>query len=222
MQQRRLIVIGLGHFGMSFLRSARGGEFEVIAIDRREDLVDEVASWVERAVVIDATDRVSLERVGIAGADIAVVSMGSAIDRSILAVLHLKQLGVTEICVKAVSDDHARILRMIGATRILHPERELAEQLAESLNHPSLRRFLPLLGEYAVVEMAAPAAFGGHSLRELALRQEHNVSVVAVGSAAEPGQLRAPSVDGALSPGDVLVLIGRRESLDRFEEWTRR
>ncbi len=222
MKRRGLLIVGLGNFGMSFLNSVRHGPFEILAVDHRQEAVDRVAALVPQAVVADATDRSVLERLITGQIDVAVISMGERIDVSILAVLHLKSLGVEEIYVKGASDDHAQILGLIGASRVIHPEREAAVLLAQRLSHPSLREYLPLMGDYAVIEIAAPASFDGRSLAQLHLRNDYEVSVIAMGSPRAPDQLTAPAVDRPITAGDMLVLIGKKDALDRFERAIRK
>lgn len=215
---RTLAIVGLGNFGSSFARSLRDQGFDVLAVDSREEAVNRVAEWFPRAVVADVTDRRTLEELGFDQVEVAVVSLGDHMDASILAVLHLRSLGVKEIYVKAISDDHARILELIGATRVIHPEREVAEQLARSIAHPNVIRYLPLLGEYAILEMNTPPAFVGRTLRELHLRRSHDVSVIAIGPPGSPGRLQAPTVDTPLEAGSLLVLIGTGADLEKFEK----
>lgn len=217
MGKRSVVVIGLGNFGMAFVENARRYGFDVLAIDSRAEAVNRVAPHAARAVVADGTDREVLEHLGVKGMEVAIVSMGDRMDLSILSVLHLKGLGVREICAKALSDDHARVLESIGATRVIHPEREVAGLLAQRLAHPTMREYLPLLGDYAVIELLAPEAFGGKTLRDLHLRNRYGVSVIAMSKGNDPNALTAPSVDRPLVGGDLLVLIGRKEDLERFE-----
>jgi len=217
MSARGVVVIGLGNFGMAFLRSAKSYGFDVLAIDTRQEAVNRAGSYAARAVVADATDRTVLERLGLKGIDTAIVSMGGRMDLSILAVLHLKSLGIEEICVKAISDDHARVLETIGATRVIHPEREVAELLAQSIAHPTIREYLPLLGDYAIIELLAPPSFHGKNLRDLHLRNTYGVSVIAMATGNDPNSLAAPSVERNLAEGDLLVLIGTKAELERFE-----
>lgn len=214
---RRVAVIGLGNFGSHFAKGLIGTDLDLLAIDTSEETVNRIAEFVPRAVVADATDRRILEEIGVGNADIAVVSLGGRMDASIIVVLHLRSLGVAEICVKAISDDHARILELIGATRIIHPEREVAEQLAHGIAHPSVMKYLPLMGDYAIVELATPPEFVGKTLPDLHLRRDHQVNVIAVSPAGDPKRLQAPSVDTPLAKGSLLVLIGEKRDLESFQ-----
>ena len=123
-----------------------------------------------------------------------------------------------EIFVKALSDDHASILQLIGATRIIHPEREVALQLARGIAHPNVIKYLPLMGDYAILELMTPASFAGKSLKELHLRKSWDVHVVAVSPAGDARKLEAPSVEGPLPAGSMIVLIGETAKLERFQK----
>jgi len=214
---RSVAVIGLGNFGSHFARELRESDLDVVAIDASEEAVGRVSEFVPRAVVADATDRRTLEDLGVDQIDVAMVSLGDRLDASIIATLHLRSLGVKEIYVKAISDDHARVLELIGATRIIHPEREVAEQLARAIARPSVLKYLQLGGEYAIVEVVTPDDFAGKSLRELHLRRDHQVTIIAVSPAGDPKRLQAPSADAPLARGSLLVVIGERGNLEAFQ-----
>lgn len=215
---RSLAIIGLGSFGASFARGLREQSVEVLAVDARRDAVNAVAEWVPRAVVADATDRRVLEELGVGKMDVAVVSLGDRMDASILTCLHLRALEVREIYVKAISDDHARILEAVGATRVIHPEREVAQDLAHRIAHPGILRHVRLSDRYSILEARTPEGFVGKTLLDLHLRREHGVSVIAVAPEGDPGRLEAPSADEPLPEGSLLVLIGENAALERFEK----
>lgn len=215
---RGVVVLGLGNFGSSFVRKIKDEDVEILCADSRPEAVDAVAEWVSRAVVLDVTDRRALEEVGAGRMDVGIVSLGDRLDATILSVLHLKSLGVREICVKALSDDHARILELIGATRVIHPEREIAEQLAREIAHPRVMKYLPLVGSYAILEVVTPSAFHGKTLAELHLPKRHDVSVIAMSPSGDPKRLEPPSIDLPIEEGCLLVLIGEARHLERFQD----
>lgn len=215
---RTIAVIGLGNFGWSFVRKAKDSDLDLLCIDSSEDAVQRAAEWAARAVVADATDRRTLEELGVGHVDAAVVSLGDRLDATILCVLHLKSMGVSQICVKALSDDHERVLSVVGATRVIHPEREVAEELAREMAHSRVMRYLPLVGDYAVLELRTPTAFVGKTLQVLHLPRKHRLSVVALGLAGDPRQLEPPRIDLPLPEGSLLVLIGEAKDLERFQK----
>jgi trk system potassium uptake protein TrkA len=208
----RYAVIGLGKFGATVARTlfARGNE--VVAIDNDRARVQEVRDSCTQAIEANCTDQDTLRALGIQDSDAVVVSLGERMDASILVTLYLRELGVKEIVVKAVSEDHGKILHLIGATEIVHPERDTARRVARGLGLRSIVEYLPLAADSSLVEVHVPAEFVGKTLAELDIRRRFQVLVVAIKRGE--GLLIATGGDERLRTGDVLVLVGRDTDLD--------
>lgn len=219
---QRFVVIGLGHFGAHAARTLHAARKEVLAIDANRDVVDAIADHVTRAVMADATSRDALEELGVSEVDGAIVSLGSRMDVSLLTALHLRELGVPYIAVKALTEEHERILKAIGVQDVIRPEKDMAIRLANRLARTDVVDFLPLLPGYSITEMKAPAAFVGRNLRELALRNRLNVQLIAIHRIGTPGgsdQMNImPRADDVIEEGDLLVLLGQDQHLDRVRE----
>ncbi len=215
-RQKLVCVIGLGQFGSELAKSL-AVDCEVLALDLDQRRVDDIADFVQRALVLDARDLESLRAAVSSEFDEAVVSMGENLESSILCTLHLSQLGVQSIRAKALTEDHASILRMVGATQVIFPERETARRVAAQIVRPNLVDYLPLEGEYLVQDVLLPSVFEGHSIGELRLRTHFNALVMAVRRSEAPSFVFLPSPDYVCRHGDVLVMIGRKEDLDTLE-----
>lgn len=216
-KKKQVCIIGLGHFGRELALSL-AGECEVLGIDRNQDLIDVISDKVHRAVALDIRDEAALASVIPEDLDEAIVSMGESLEASILCTLYLKRLKVPVVRVKALSDDHAVVLRQLGADELIFPERETALRLAARIQNPNLLDFVPLGGDYQVVEMKAPAAFAGKSLIESNFRSRYNVFVLAIRSADEKETLFMPGPDVRLRPGQILVMIGREKDLAQLRD----
>jgi len=208
----RYAVIGLGKFGATVVRSLHARGHEVVAIDRDRPRVQEVRDSSTQAIEADATDQDTLRALGIHDADAVVVSLGERMDASILVTLYLRELGVKHVVVKAVSEDHGKVLHLIGATEIVHPERDTARRVARGLGLRSIVEYLPLAADSSLVEVHLPPEFVGKTLAELEIRKRYQVLVVAIKRG--DGLLLATGGDERLQPGDVLVLVGKDNDLD--------
>jgi trk system potassium uptake protein TrkA len=210
----RYAVIGLGKFGSTVARTLFERGHEVIAVDRDRDRVRELREASTQAIEADCTDQETLKAVGIHDAEAVVISLGESMDASILVTLYAKELGIREIVVKALSLDHGKILKMIGATEVVHPERESARRVARGIGLRSIVEFLPLSADSSLVEMEAPAEFVGKTLSETDIRRRFQVLVIAI----KRGEtlLTATGGDERLLEGDVLVLVGRDSDLQRI------
>ncbi len=211
---KRFVIVGLGSFGSSAARALYTQGHDVIAVDFVEDKVDAIAAHVTRAAVGDARQLDILERIGAKDADAAVVSTGDDMSASILSVMALRDLGVREIYVKAVSRDHARILKKIGITETIFPEQESAMNLATRISRSSaLLNYVRLGGGFSLQEMAVPNEWNGKTLRELQLRARYGISVVAVHDVLTDAMIPVPDPDAPLKDSDTLLVSGSDESL---------
>ncbi|UCG91029.1 MAG: TrkA family potassium uptake protein [candidate division WOR-3 bacterium] len=226
---KQFVVIGLGRFGSSIARALSGKNFEVLAVDRDEDRVKEMEGVVSQAIVMDATDDKALRELGIADFDTAIVSMGETVEDSIMITLALKELGLKHVIVKAKSEIHSKILKKVGADRIVFPEREMAEKLAESLASPKIFDFIELSKEYGIVEMVVPKKLVNMTLRELKLRDKHKVSVIAIKRKVPYSKsdgttdfkdeiIIGPGGGDELISGDILILLGKNEDVDKVQK----
>jgi len=214
----RVAVLGLGTFGREVaLELARLGH-DVLALDRRQEPVQAVKDYVSQAVVADAADRAVLEDLGLKGLDSAVVSLGDNLAGSILLTLYLKELEVKRIVVKASNDDHSLVLQKVGADQIIIPEREMALRLAHTLTSPNLIDYLPVSPDTAIVELAPPEAFVGQSPRQLDLRKKLGIQILAVKDEERQEVRVVIDPDYLIQKGDVLVVLGRPEDIDKLRK----
>lgn len=213
----RIVVLGVGNFGHFFTRRLAAQKVEILAIDGDKEAIDAIAAHVTHAVVGDCTSRELLAELDVGAFDYAVISLGSSMDASILATLHTRSLGVRNIYVKAISQDHGRILELIGATKIIHPEREVAESLAEALGKPNVLDFIPLGEDYSIVEMEPSGALVGKSLEELDLRNRFGVTVIGVKEYLTGARQMNPPGNYVVNDDVSLLIMGRSDQIARLE-----
>jgi trk system potassium uptake protein TrkA len=217
MKRERFAVIGLGHFGAFAARALYEAGKDVVAIDRDPDAVRAAAEFATDAVTADATDPNVLVSLGLPEVDVAIVSLGERLDVITLAALHLKEIGVPYIAVKALSEEHGRILKALGVHEVVHPEKDSATRLARKLARQDVLEYLPLLPGYSIVEVKTPAEFVGKTLRELALRNRLNVQLIAIHKSS--GEIRiVPRAEDVIRDDDLLIILGEERDLDRFRE----
>jgi trk system potassium uptake protein TrkA len=216
--KKHLVVIGLGEFGSELAREL-AKQCEVLALDRDENKVNAVVDAVQRALILDVRDFNSLSSVVTSDFDEAIVGIGESLEASILCTLHLKKIGVKSIHAKAKTEDQAAILRSVGATEIISPERETARRLAAQIINPNLLDFVPLEEDYRVMDVAPPDAMYGKSLLELNLRKNFGVFVLAIRELVPARFVFLPEPSFVIKPSDVLVMIGKEADLKHIQEW---
>jgi trk system potassium uptake protein len=209
---RRFVVVGLGNFGAGLVEMLHAQGHDVIAVDRAERQVERVRAYASRSGVVDGTDSAALNRMGAADADAGIVSMGTDLAGSVLAVLALQDLGIAEIYAKAVSSDHAKILDRLGVTEVIRPERETAFRLATRLSK-RLLNYTPIAPGYSMQEIPTPDSFIGHTLVELQLPQRFSLAIVAIHDVLTDALFVVPPADYVLKDSDTLLVVGSDESL---------
>ncbi|HSE98669.1 MAG TPA: TrkA family potassium uptake protein [Blastocatellia bacterium] len=219
-KNERFAVIGLGHFGAHVARTLFELGKEVIAMDMNEEAVQDASEFASQAVVADATDRDVLVSLEIGEADAAIISLGERMDVITLAALHVKELGVPFIAVKALSEEHGRILQALGVDEVIHPEKDRAIRLANRLARTDVVEFLPLLSGYSLIEVKAPPEFVGRTLRDLAIRNTLKVQIVAIQSSEDgkPTLKIVPRAEDVIHEGDLIILLGEDRDLDRIRD----
>ncbi|HJV31042.1 MAG TPA: TrkA family potassium uptake protein, partial [Bacillales bacterium] len=143
-----------------------------------------------------------------------VVAIGDDIQASILTVLILKEIGVKHVIAKAVTDPHAKVLTQVGADKVVFPERETGVRIAKNILVPNVLDFIELSEEYKIEEMVAAPFMVGKSLRDLDLRANYQVSVIAISSSV--GMNISPMPDDLIQQGDFLVVLGEKKDLKKI------
>jgi len=214
-------VLGLGQFGFTVAEELAANGKEVLAIDANPERVDAIKDIVTSAVVADASDRTALAKFINEAIDCAVISLGQRIEASILATLHVKELGVKKILAKADSKDHGTVLSSVGATKVVYPSEERARNLARHLVHPNILDYIPLASGYSVSDVAAPESFWGKTLAELNLRRRLRVEVIAI-KYTQPGEdqpsrlVVVPSTSDQIEEGCSLIVVGRDSEIEKL------
>ena len=214
---KRFVVVGLGNFGSACAESLHRMGHEVVVVDQSDSAVDRIAPHVSRAAVGDGRSIDVLRRVGAQKADAGIVSTGDDIAASILATMALKDLEVSEIYVKVISRDHARVMDRIGVSDTVFPERETALALATKVSGMAILNYVRLGTNFAIQEMAVPDSWNRKTLRDLDLRREHGITVVAVHDVLLD-QIVAPDPDSVLKDSDTLLIAGNDDALAQMAE----
>ncbi len=216
MKRKEFGIVGLGKFGLSLGQALREHGQTVIGVDSDHEKVKEAAEILDQTYQADAMHKAVLQQLGFGELPEVVVSTGHSMEASILIVMFLKELGCRRVTVKAISLDHEKVLKKVGADKIIFPERYAAEQLAARLAVPGLVDYLPL-GRNVVLREFVVEKWEGQTLRSLDLTNVYGMQVVAMRSRDAKEFGFVPRADTVLQKGDVLAAIGRAENLEKLE-----
>lgn len=212
--KKQFIVVGLGRFGTAIAETLCQDGAEVLGVDRRMDVVEDLRDTLTHTVQMDAMDRDALSALGIPDFDVAFVTMGSDIRASGTIVMSLKELGAKQVIAKAQDEFHGRMLEKLGADRVLFPERDMGRRVAHNLVSGDIIDFLELSNEYSMAEIRPKPEWVGKTLMELNMRSKLGINVVAIRTGESLNAMPLPNT--AISEEDVLLVVVKDETLAKL------
>lgn len=217
---KQFVVIGLGTFGFNLAIELAKNGHGVLAIDNDKQIIDRIKDLVTDAVVGDAKDKDMLLEFAKDIIDTAVLGLGEVfMEDTVLAIIHLRNLGVKNIIVKSMNDLRGEVYLSVGATEIIYPEKETAVRLAKRLTIPMLIDQISLAPEYGIVEIALPDSLVGKSIRELKLREKFGVIIIAVKDILHDEMNLVPEPSLILKPDVALILLGKHTDINKLKKF---
>lgn len=210
------VVVGLGRFGSETARQLSRLGCEVLAIDVKSELIQQIANDVTHAVVGDSRDKEVLRTLGVGEFDCAIIAIGDDLATSVLVTMNMKELGVPYLVCKAHDDTHRRVLEKLGANRVVIPEQENAARLARSLSSTNLLDYIELSEDYSIVELPVPRSWVGKTLKEVDVRAKLGVNILAVRRDSKMDV--SPASDFGFRDGDIIVVLGDTKALDTIQK----
>jgi trk system potassium uptake protein len=212
---RQYVIIGLGRLGSAMIATLTSLGHEVLGIDTDEEVVQELSAEFPDAhlVAADATEESVLHDLNVGHFDGAAVVIGEDMEAGILATANLKEMGVPFVVARAISKLHARVLERIGADRIIEPEKDMGAQVARTMASPGVMDYVDLGGDEALIEAEVPDEWVGKSLADLHLSRQSGLTILAIKPKGKAGAI--PSGETVLREGDVIVVGGTKDNLDR-------
>jgi len=214
---KQLVIIGLGVFGKHMLEELTGTGCELLIIDKDREVIEAYKGQVTAAYIADALSEEIIQKLVPSTIDAAIVDLGDRTEASILVTNYLKKMGVKQIIAKAETDEHGEILELVGATRIIFPNREAAKRIAPLLISDLILSYLPVSKDFVIAEIKVPAQYVGKSLIEADFRRRHNLNVIAFRKRNEADYaFFAPEY--RLQTEDILLVVGRENDVVGFTE----
>ena len=209
-------VIGLGSFGSHMAKTLYEEGNAVLAVDISKEKVEGVRNFVTHAVKMDAAMKENLKALELQEADVVIVSLGPEMEASILTVLFLYELGVKRIVAKALTEDHAKILKAVGAHEVIYPEKDMAIRTAHRLSFPNLLEYLPLTSDMSIEEIAPPEKFTGKSIKELDVRNKYGIQIIAIKERIPEKTIIIPEAGFVIKDSDILIIVGEEKRLAKI------
>ncbi|MCX6090536.1 MAG: TrkA family potassium uptake protein [Candidatus Atribacteria bacterium] len=211
---RQFCVFGLGIFGKNIALALYQQGFMVLGVDIEEAPVRDLAGKVTEVVQADTTDEKVLEALGIRNFDVAIVSIGNDIQSSVLTTLALKDMGVPFIIARSINENHGKILKKVGADRVIFPEYDMALKVAKTLAFPNAIRTEELFPGYNIIEAKLPATLWNSTLSKSQLRTRFGVTILAIKRNEE--FIVSPAASETLLKDDIVYVLGDEQQLKKF------
>jgi trk system potassium uptake protein TrkA len=212
--KKQYVVFGAGKFGASVAVTLQELGCDVIVVDKNPEVIQNIANEVSYAICADVEEPATFEELGMHNLDGAIVSMTDSLEASIVTTMTCHEMGIPRILAKAKGKMHEKILRSVGAHKVIHPEVEMGRRVAKYFEADDFADWIELSPKYSLVEMELPKAWRGKSLAELGIREKYRLNVIGI----RDGDTVQVNLDPhmALSGEISLIVIGANEDLEAF------
>jgi len=230
MERKKFAVIGLGRFGLKLIEELNKMGLEVIAIDKDSSKIEEVREIASESIILNATDKEALKKSGVKDVDVVIVTIGQEMENSILITNLLKEIGVKEIIARAENPVHAKILRRVGADKIILPEEDMAVRLAHTIHFPGVHEYVDMKGPRDLAEFKIPlqSKIIGKKIGQIYKEFQDKVNILTIEKEkgkvfnhelAKEREERESIVsrdDYIIEANDILILFAKPENLEKF------
>ena len=212
--KKSFIVIGLGRFGMSVIKTLNSLTSSVIGVDIDESRVLLASQEIEKCYVCDCTKMSTLEELGAKNVDHAIVSIGNNLQATILTTINLKELGVKKITVRIDDKEYENVMERLGADEIIIPEGSAGSMFARQIMSDTILDFYSVDKDYAVVQMSVKSSFKEVTLGDLNARNEFDINIVGI---TRNGKFFLPKGNDKIQPNDVVMVVGKTTKINKFD-----
>ena len=208
-------VLGLGRYGRAVAEELVNNGAEVLAVDIDENNVNNAIETIPICKCADITEPEVIKRLGISNVDVVIVAIASNLEASVMAVTLCKEVGVPTVIVKCGDEMHQKILKRVGADRVIFPEKESGTRLAKNLLTSGFSEMIELSDEVSMVEIDIKDEWIGKSLMDLKLRKKYSINVVAMRRDNKISTTVEPDIP--LEEGMQLIVIADTQKLNKLK-----
>ena len=215
MAHKSFAVIGLGQFGRSVVYELMDNRMDVIAIDINEETAKEVGSVLPTTFIADSTDEKALREIGVQDVDAAIVAFGDNQQASVLTTVILREFGIKNIIVRVDDDYYVEIMKKLGATEVITPQKAAGAALANRIGNEDYQDFYKLDNKYSVVSIIVNPGFIPITLKDMSPKTFFGVNVVLI---KRGNKSFVPGGTDSLLPDDTVYVVGTSKEIATFRE----
>jgi len=227
----KIIVFGLGNFGMSLALSLTETGNEVIGVDKQMDKVNLVKDKISHVVCMDSTNELAYDALPLKDADKVIVAIGENEGAAIITTAIVKKLSNAKIISRALSPIHDTVLEAMGIYSIIHPEQESADRLTKQINFKTTLENYQLDNNYTISEVKAKSKFHNKTVAELNEINKYKLNLITIIRKKEKTNLIGkktivketiglPTPDTVIFEDDILVVFGDNKCISLYCENT--
>jgi voltage-gated potassium channel len=225
--RNHFIICGAGRVGSRIIRELQRRDEPFIVIEREQQ---QVISLIEEDVLVlvrDATLEETLRDAGVEHARALAACLPNDAD-NVYVVLTARGLNdKLHIVARAVEAQAEPKLIRAGANRVIAPIIIGSQRMVQALTKPAVADFIDSLTaedldlDFEEVVVAPASAYAGRKLRDTNIRAELDVVIIAVRHRG--GEMAFnPAGHSQIEAGDMLIAIGRADSLARLKDKAQR
>ena len=218
--KKQVAVIGIGRFGRSVASALYNLGHDVLAIDRKEERVQDMLGKVTYPVSGDATNELTLKELGVPSYDAAIVAIGSDTVSSLMTSVLLRSLKNNMYIVARAQDElQSNALKLVGVNKTVLAEHEMGEQIAHNLFNPNVQEYMGMNSKYGISKILVPEHIQGKSLKALNIgtsRDKYNLT--ALGIVRSKNIILNPDVNEVIKKDDILLIAGNNELIDKLTD----
>ena len=210
---KSILLIGLGRFGKHIAMKLRELNHEVMAVDHKEELVQEILPYATGAQIGDSTNEEFLRSLGVDNYDVCIVAIGDDFQSSLETTSLLKELGARMVISRAATDVQEKFLLRNGADEVVYPEKQLAKWTAIRCSADHILDYIEIDSDHAIFEVPIPKGWLGKTVGQLDIRKKYNINILAVRTGSRLDSFITPDIP--LSEGRTLMVMGKYRDLQK-------
>lgn len=211
---KSILLVGLGKFGTCVAKELSALKYEVLAVDKDENKVEDILPYVTQSQIGNAVDIDFLESLGVKDFDICFVCFENDFQTSLEATCYLKDLGAKKVISRAMSDIHAKFLLSNGADEIIFPEKQLAKWTAIRYSSNNIYDYIEIDKTHAIYEVNVPDTWIGKTVGQIDIRKKYSINIVAIKN--NDGLNMIIGTDTILNQEDKLLVLGDNKSIQKI------
>ncbi len=210
---KSVLLIGIGRFGKTIAEEIYKLGHQVMAVDRNENLINDVLPFVTNAQIGDSTSKEFLQSLGVDNYDVCIVTIKRDFQSSLETVALLEELGAKFVVARASSEFHAKFLLRNGANKIVFPEKQMAKWTAIRYTANHILDYVEIDENLSVFELDVPAGWIGKTVSQVDVRKKYNINIMGI---FENGKLTASiNADTVFTSDKPILVLGNYKDVQK-------